>query len=185
MKVSAFVKGDVGEVITASRLRELGFVVIRNMYLPVDDKKTEIDIVAVSSDGIFLIENKNYTGSVRGNTENKYWTVRHGFTGTYSFINPLIQNNFHLQALNKLFDNKYPIYVVVIFNDGLKGLEITGYSKNAVFKLRDFEIYIKERFIGGTHLDKEASTSVIAKLRKYSDTSVQAKVEFVTNELIH
>ena len=59
--------GEIGEYVTAHTLQDdLGLKVVRNIYLPVDSKFTEIDMIAISSHGLFVIENKNYKGLIIG-----------------------------------------------------------------------------------------------------------------------
>lgn len=48
MQSMADVKGDVGEIITASSLRSnCDMTVVRNIYLPYKDHFTEVDMVAI------------------------------------------------------------------------------------------------------------------------------------------
>lgn len=58
---SAYIQGDVGEVITASDLRsKCSMLVLRNLYFPYNNHFIEVDMIGISKLGVFIIENKNY-----------------------------------------------------------------------------------------------------------------------------
>lgn len=141
MQSMADVKGDVGEVITASSLRNnCNMTVIRNIYLPYRDHFTEIDMVAVGRLGIFVIENKNYDARVTGNIRDKYWNVEYSHWCSYKLYNPLLQNKLHKQVimdLLSLYDLlNIPVYKPVIFND--KGSIDIKDGNKCIFTLSNF-----------------------------------------------
>jgi hypothetical protein len=133
-------KGDIGEFITASSLRKYcNMQTVRNVYFPYKTHLAEIDIIGVHSSGIYIIENKNYSGNIRGSIDDKYWTVKYPYSSERLY-NPILQNRIHCSALlNSLEDipiiNRYKLYSVVIFNDASR-LELKGC--NSVFTLKDF-----------------------------------------------
>lgn len=141
MQSMADVKGDVGEVITASSLRNnCNMTVIRNIYLPYQDHFTEIDMVAIGRLGIFVIENKNYDARVIGNIKDKYWTVEYSQWCSYKLYNPLLQNKLHKQAIMNLLSLydllNIPVYKPVIFND--KGSINIKDGNKYIFTLSNF-----------------------------------------------
>lgn len=125
MDIMAFIKGDIGEALTAHALRnELGLITVRNMYLPVKNDITEVDIIGLDRRGIFIIENKNYSGYVTPVLDGENWYV------TYSqymveLYSPVLQNRKHVEAVIELLTREgldYAIpYInpVVIFNEGV------------------------------------------------------------------
>ena len=74
-------------------------------------KSSQIDHVIVSPYGIFVIETKNHKGYIFGNdTTSRVWTqVLNGENGKgsygghshFTFMNPIIQNNLHIEHLVK------------------------------------------------------------------------------------
>lgn len=73
-------------------------------------KSTQIDHLVISPFGIFVIETKNHKGYVFGSVSSKVWTqVLNGENGKraygghthYTFLNPVTQNNEHIQHLSK------------------------------------------------------------------------------------
>lgn len=142
---SSDIKGDIGEVLVADALRsQCNMTVIRNVYLEVDGKKTEIDIIGISPVGIFVVEVKNYKGIISGDLQDTYWNVQYPNGNRYRLYNPVIQNSLHVNAVRNLLNNESEntIHNVVIFCDGanLKGLR----SCTNVFLLSDFIKKLRE-----------------------------------------
>ena len=126
MQSMADVKGDVGEIITASSLRNnCDMTVIRNIYLPYKDHFTEVDMVAIGRLGIFVIENKNYDARVTGNIRDKYWNVEYSQWCTYKLYNPLFQNFLYqsCQILGILGDF---LNVFALYHNTYKGFRSRG-----------------------------------------------------------
>ena len=70
--------GQYGEYLTEyallSRSMEGYYVVLKNLYLPMKGKTTEIDLLMIHEKGIFVFESKNYSGWIFGNEKYKMWT---------------------------------------------------------------------------------------------------------------
>lgn len=165
--------GEIGEHITARTLQDdLSLKVVRHIYLPVDYKFTEIDMIAISSYGLFVIENKNYKGWVRGSRSSYYWDVIYDSYRIESLFNPIKQNEKHINVLGQLLNGTIyecvPRTNIVIFNNycslNLKDCD------NTVFKLKRFTEYY-----GGITEDSILSDSDIEELYNilsvFSDTS--------------
>ena len=138
---SPYIQGDVGEVVTASELRSrCGMKVLRNIYLPYNGKLTEIDMVAFSKLGVFIIENKNYSGEIIGSLNDKYWKVRYSSIHYEKLYNPVFQNIRHKNAVERYLKTNnlrgIPIFRPVIFSDKVK-LSLRDCEKS-VFTLSDF-----------------------------------------------
>lgn len=167
--------GDTGEVLTAESLRKLGMNVIRNLYLPISNHLTEIDMVGIHACGIFVVENKNYSGIVAGRTKDKKW-----LSSSQGYIfSPLMQNSRHINVLR----NTFPEYAdnmhnVVIFNDRLDKL-ITDDSR--VFVLSDF-VEKFESLWSTRVFDADKISEIRNKLISYSDMSLEAK--YIHKELL-
>lgn len=138
---SPYIQGDVGEVIIASELRDkCSMTVLRNLYFPADTHFTEVDIVAISSKGVFIIESKNYKGEIIGSLNDKYWSVRYSVSHIERLYNPILQNKLHLIAVKSyLYDFgviDIPIFKPVIFSNKSK-LKLQDCEKS-VFTLDNF-----------------------------------------------
>lgn len=49
-------------------------VVLKNVYVPTEDKTTEIDLLMIHEKGIFVFESKNYSGWIFGSADQLNWT---------------------------------------------------------------------------------------------------------------
>ena len=86
----------------------------------------QIDCIAVSQQGIFVFESKDYSGWIFGQGGQYKWTQVLCFgRDKYSLYNPVRQNASHLAALDGLFPLHVPIFSVVVF-----GRETTLRVKN-------------------------------------------------------
>ncbi|WP_339148025.1 MULTISPECIES: nuclease-related domain-containing protein [unclassified Sutcliffiella] len=64
---------------------------------------SQVDHVVMTSFGIFVIETKNYQGTIYGGKDRKTWLVN----GKFKMMNPFVQNYGHIMALTSLIDKKY------------------------------------------------------------------------------
>ncbi len=129
---SAKTKGEIGEHVISKLIRRairqgLSGFVLSNVYLPKSDGGTsEIDVLFVSSKGIFVVESKNFAGYVFGDDQRKQWTVSLyagknwlGIKQTkkYFFYNPVWQNRSHIKNLWKLIGQDTPTYSLIVFSN--------------------------------------------------------------------
>lgn len=96
------VKGMVGETIVKIGLFFLPkeqYIVMHDIYIPAyDGLYTQIDHLIVAACGIIVIETKNYSGKLTGNSRKKYWMAyRDG--DYYKVYNPIRQNSYHIRML--------------------------------------------------------------------------------------
>lgn len=79
---------------------------------------SQIDVVAVTDVGIIAFEVKDYSGWIFGKGNQQYWTqvLAYG-REKYKFYNPIMQNNGHIEALQKRLSVNagIPIFSVIIF----------------------------------------------------------------------
>lgn len=78
---------------------------------------SQIDHIVVSKFGVFVIENKDYSGWIFGSEQQASWTQTFQNGEKFSFQNPLRQNYSHLAALKELIPalQNY-FYSVVVFS---------------------------------------------------------------------
>ena len=125
---SAEEKGAEGEWFVATA--ELGrlpgdlFFVFNDIIVPASDGTSQIDHVVVADQGIFVIETKNYQGTVYGNEKSSDW---YQFIGNnqYPFHNPLHQNYGHVKTLSQALQmpETYFISIVVFPNQTKLNIE--------------------------------------------------------------
>lgn len=162
--------GDVGEIITANRLRyECNMHVIRNLYLPYNSHTVEIDMVAIGVDGVYVIENKNYKGIISGKISDEYWSVSYGVIH-HKLYNPLLQNRLHISVLRNIVSD-VKLYNTVIFNDCVYCLNID----KGVYTLSEFIIKYNLK----KYKESVDSERLINILSKYSDMSSDMRLKHV------
>lgn len=179
---SANVKGDVGEVIISSYLRsEVGTYLVRNIYLPYEDKTTEIDMLWLTSKGIFCIECKNYSGTIKTDFYDDYWLVEYNSWHTEKLFNPIKQNMRHTYALSDLLES-YGIDIevtpVVVFTDKVK--LPNDASNHGVFNSSQFVDWYRSQNNVKT-CSSEVLGSIYAIVSKYSDVSDIARINHILN----
>lgn len=111
--------------------------IFHNVYVPLQDKKntTEIDMVMLHEKGIFVIENKNYSGQIYGDEEEARWRQvqkKNGRNREKTFYNPVWQNRTHIRNLKRFLEQEFswdmPFISVIVFNDRAKLRRICIYS---------------------------------------------------------
>ena len=79
---------------------------------------SQIDLVLVTSEGIIVIEVKDYSGWIYGSGNNTNWTkvLSYG-KKKYKFYNPIKQNQNHIVQLRKKLKQfeKIPFFSVIVF----------------------------------------------------------------------
>lgn len=126
-------KGARGEYRTSEYLDQAPFQkkLLFNVYIPNrSGALTELDIVMISTKGIYVVENKNYSGWIFGDEKSKNWceTIK---GKKYFFYNPVKQNASHIKNLEKVInvgEEKYKSIIAFNANANLK--KITIESKN-------------------------------------------------------
>lgn len=129
-------KGQVGEWEVRLILKQLNqdkYASFHDLLLPTaDGKTTQVDHVVVSYFGVFVIETKNYAGTIYGNESQRNWTQMLG-KQKYSLYNPVWQNHGHVKALQELFSDipDVPFHSVVVFSERAK-LKVEARSAEVV-----------------------------------------------------
>lgn len=113
-------KGAIGEQMVANILKKLDpkkYKVINDVLLQNGNYTSQIDHVVVSDYGIFVIEMKNYSGWIYGDEKSQNWTQVF-YKRKEKFLNPIIQNNGHVKALEKLLGDigKLSFIPIVVFS---------------------------------------------------------------------
>lgn len=96
--------GQFGEyatefALTANENIQGDFVVLKNVYLPLKGKTTEIDLLMLHEKGLYVFESKNYSGWIFDDAEQLKWTQCLESGQKNHFYNPIRQNQTHIQAL--------------------------------------------------------------------------------------
>ena len=96
--------------------------ILKNIYCPKPDGSTsEIDLIMITNDGIFLFEAKNYNARLTGNWSDEKLIAVYENQKKFEVINPVIQNSYHYQHLKKLLGigSPYAIKNIVVLGDSI------------------------------------------------------------------
>lgn len=101
--------GEQGEELATRRINRAlneDDVLLTNIEIEYDGKKTELDNVIINKNGIFIIEVKNYSGQLYGEEDDKEWIKQHESDGgniyEKSVRNPIRQVKREVYLLAKL-----------------------------------------------------------------------------------
>ncbi|MDY0211258.1 MAG: nuclease-related domain-containing protein [Acholeplasma sp.] len=97
-----FNKGNRGEFMLYQKLIKIvdKKYVLTNLYLSgKNTTKTELDIVCLTHQGIYVFEVKNYGGYIFGSEKDEFWTQAFNRFVKHRFYNPLRQNYAHQKAI--------------------------------------------------------------------------------------
>ncbi|WP_327608860.1 nuclease-related domain-containing protein [Virgibacillus tibetensis] len=119
-------KGEIGEYKINIQLDQLPKEYKYLSDLMIENQKSvsrysQIDHVVLSPYGIFVIETKNYQGTIYGGKNRKQWSVN----GKFKMVNPFHQNYGHIEALKSLLDKKFHSSFI----------SIVSFTKRCTFKI--------------------------------------------------
>lgn len=162
---------------TLLELEEPGRI-LTNLYLPTQSgSTTEVDLIWICKQGIFVLEVKHFSGWIFGNERNQYWTqvLKGGLKNR--FYNPIWQNKAHIAALRSLL---YPTYMgkyfnVVVFSDHCTLKDVSYHSdRTMVVQQEELADYLCMMVDSLPVIISEQRIDAIASLLKqYKDTPKQ------------
>ena len=162
-------QGARGEYRTSQILETATFEnkLLFNCYIPNrSGDKTELDIIMISTKGIYVVENKNYSGWIFGDEQSKNWceTLK---GKKFFFYNPVKQNKSHIKNLEKILNIGEDKYISLI-----------TFNKNAILKKVKTEspkLYVKKY---------EELKKFIKEQEKYSDILQHEEIEEIYKSLL-
>ncbi len=116
-------KGFIGELNIYTIVNNFNFwfkggKILRNLYISKENgETTEIDMLYITKKGIFVFESKNYSGVIKGDKEDLKWQVNYKNGASYSFYNPIKQNETHIRCLRNIIGNDIPIFSIIVFSN--------------------------------------------------------------------
>lgn len=121
-------RGLRGELLVRSRLKRYfgsramilnNFIYVdpdyHNPASPNDIKSVQIDHIVVCEKGVLVIETKNYSGRLYGESSQQEWTqVLAGGRVRYKHYNPIKQNATHCHYVKKIVGNDIPVRSIIV-----------------------------------------------------------------------
>ena len=172
-QVNAIRSGVEGEESLQQLIRMLpeGYYGISNAEIVYDGQKSEIDMIAIGPQGVFIIENKNQRGYISGDYENKRFYQRkfsaRGNIYMKDFYNPVKQVGTHVYRLaNFLRENRINVWIsgVVYFSNPETSVSVTGSGPIKIFTAANRQEllgYIRQRNPKNTALLNEQDIKTI------------------------
>lgn len=185
--------GSYGEYLIYEILQHLELEKARflfNLYIPTyNGKTTEIDVVMISQCGIFVFESKNYSGWIFGDEVQKKWTqslhIGYGETQKEYFFNPIMQNQYHIDYLQKLINKDMKIHSIVVFSDRCELKNIRRKSDSKTYLIYRSELIKTVNDIQNAMVDSFLTYNQIDEiynmLYKYSQASELVKQKHISD----
>lgn len=146
-----------------------------NVYLPKgENETTEIDVLMICSQGIYVFESKNYSGWIFGNEKYKMWTQ----TLPQGKGRPSKKEKF----LNEYLKEEYPVYSVIAFSQRCELKKIELVSDNAAVVKRNDILKVlakNSKYVG--QLDEETISEIYDKLYPLTQVSEEVKKQHIEN----
>ncbi len=135
------IKGNIGEEKVKIELNKLGknYLILNDIMIYSDNKTHQIDHLVISDYGIFVIEMKNYSGTIIGKENEKTWTQKIG-KQTNKLNNPIIQNHGHILALKDITKEKEKNFISIVCFGNQVTLKV---NESNVVKLKELNKKIK------------------------------------------
>lgn len=156
--------------------------ILTNIYIPkTGGKTTEIDIVMINQQGVFVFENKNYGGWIFGNEKDYQWTQTFR-SKKVRFYNPIKQNANHIKALQTELNLTAPnlFKSVVVFNNKSELKKVKYSSTSNLIVTKTFWLmseYKSKSF--PTILSKESVDYIYGILKRYSNVKQETKIQHI------
>ena len=172
------VKGAIGEKFVADFLKKNigkdGYL-INNLIISDDHNHTsQIDHVVISSKGLLVIETKNYSGRIYGNSSQDEWTQVLNFGRTkHHFYSPIKQNYTHIARLKNVLNVKDNVFSFVIFVQG----NIEYINCDDVYTYRTLKKKLKK--LPDKALSPEKIEEYYSVLKSYKEKPIQTNKEHV------
>ncbi|RDW17494.1 NERD nuclease [Oceanobacillus arenosus] len=170
-------KGEIGEYKIDIQLdqfpkeyKHLSDIMVRNQKS--SSGFSQIDHILISPFGIFVIETKNYKGTIYGGKNRKEWSVN----GKFKMMNPFTQNYGHIKVLKSMIDSKY--------HDNF--ISIVSFTKRCTFKV-DLEmrkITSNELIVYDVELSEFINRKInVLKLQNKNSVISDEEIESIYNML--
>lgn len=169
--IKSGVKGERNVISIISKLPE-DYKAISNVIVEYEGKSSELDLVLIGKNGIFVIETKNHNGTIEGDDTDERWIQykvgRKGGRYSKSMYNPMKQVSTHVYRLsNFLKMNGVNVWVqgIVFFSNRSARVYINHrLNKIPVFAASNYGVEDLLQYINTYQTKKEIDTETIHKM---------------------
>lgn len=172
-------KGFIGEkkvkILLKKYKKPLNAKILNNVKLNVNGKTHQIDHVYITSKNIYVIETKNYNGTLYGKPGEYYWTNYYSHKQKYKIENPIIQNYNHLKIIEFILNKPLlPIRNIVIFTGNANIEHIKTTQTKTLIEFEDI-LNQEMKCISLDFLNISINTQTIYNLIKSNQSSFTKK----------
>jgi len=173
-------KGNAGEMVVSHFLKKLDkekYFVINDIILKLNDRTTQIDHIVVSCYGIFVIETKNWTGSIYGGSKCDYIFQYLGGV-KYTHLNPFKQNIGHIKFLRDVLSNYNDLkFISIVAFGGYSKRKINGDTSIKISEIVDTIEGYKEEVI--SEIDRDLIYTKLNRLKMEGEGYKEEHIENV------
>lgn len=100
--------------------------ILMNLQIPTPNgKPTEIDLLMIHENGLYVFEVKHYKGTIFGKPTEANWTQYFRTAKNNTFRNPVYQNQYHINAIRRKFPG-IPVHSFIVFTNPACDLRLEG-----------------------------------------------------------
>lgn len=162
-----------------------GFKLLMNLQVPISDKDdtTEVDLLLMHETGLYVFEVKHYKGTIYGKVGDQKWTQYFRTESNQIFRNPMEQNQYHINALKKIYPH-IPIYSFIVFTNEECDLRVECNSPNITVCMLKNTISCLNSIVSARNhvMDMEQVDEIFGFLKKYAP--IEQKETVVTERQI-
>ena len=190
-------RGQIGEAKISTKLNMMNVFgyngrCLKNVYIPrANGGTSEIDLLYITTKGLFVIESKNYSGYIFGNGNQRQWTStlyagKSWFGGNkvekYKFYNPIWQNNTHIKVLRD-YIGPIAAFSFIVFGDNCE-LKNVSHQEGNIWICRESNLgrTIKQVWDYSDNIyDEQKINDIYNRLLPLTNVSVATKQEHIAN----
>lgn len=148
--------------------------ILMNLQIPTDDgRATEIDLLLIHETGLYVFEIKYYKGTIYGKVSDEKWTQYFRTAPNSHFYNPVLQNQYHIQALKKMFPN-IPAYSYIVFTNPECDLRVEcDESEITVCQLYNLNVHLSPLETRNKEMDASRIDNIFNELVPFSPMTSQ------------
>ena len=153
---------------------------LKGLFVESDNGRiTEIDAVALTRNGIYVIECKDYSGTIVGTKDAHDWNVVYDNGEMHKLYNPILQNKGHITALSHNLHLARAKFRSVIILSGYSNLNGVNYDREEATILSLPDLRKELRYLtecGNPILSKEEIDSLYAVLEPMTKATYEMKL---------
>lgn len=152
-----------------------GYKLLNDIMIRKENGTSQIDHILVGKKGVFIIETKDYSGTIKGEEYSKYWTQTINKRKNH-FYNPIRQNYGHLKSVEKLIKEKDIYISLIVFTNKskLKGLK----TETPVIQVKKLKRFIR-KYKSDIKLSNDQIEDVYKSLKRGNVQSSRARRKHV------